>query len=246
MRPEAVLASVVERIDALGWIDPGERRYLAEQGGRFVYTLSYLDTILKPGQVLLDVGSHALHFGMAARAVGLDVWGADIEFFAKHPVIERRRVAAGIHETRVCDLQGGSLPYENDFCDAIVFAEALEHLNFSPLPVIQEFLRVLKPGGFLIVTTPNAVRAGSRLRFLAGHNVFADLHTLCKGDAFSVHFREYSLAEVRQLLEWGGFQVVEARCRYLYPVGGVRKLVKAILQRVAPQLAGNLFVVGRK
>jgi SAM-dependent methyltransferase len=242
----AILASVRAQIDTLGWIDAGERNYFAEQGGRFAYTLAYLEKVLQPGQVLVDVGSHALHFSMAARALGLDVWGADIEFFAKHPVVERRRVAAGIRETRVCDLRVASLPFENDFCDAIVFAEALEHLNFNPLPVVHEFFRVLKPGGLLLLTTPNALRAGNRLRFLAGHNVFGDLTTLCKGEIFSVHFREYSLGEVRQLFEWGGFHVVDAQSRYLYPVGGVRKLVKAAIESIAPQLAGNLFVVGRK
>lgn len=246
MQTQHILSSVRDTIQTLGWIDEGESNYLAEQRGRFAYMLRYLAERLTPGNVLLDVGSHALHFSMAARALDLEVWGADIEYFAKHPVVERRRVHAGIRDIRVCDLQRPCIPYDDGFCDVLVFAEALEHLNFNPLPVIREFRRVLKPGGILILTTPNALRLGSRLRFLRGRNVFADLVTLCKGDVFSVHFREYSLGEVCQLLEWGSFRIVEAQTRYLHPVTGVRKLMKATIHLVAPHLAGTLFVVGRK
>jgi SAM-dependent methyltransferase len=138
------------------------------------------------------------------------------------------------------------LPYEDAFCDVLKFSECLEHLNFNPLPVIKELHRVLKPGGLVIVTTPNAIRIGKRVSFLMGHNVFADLETLCKGDIHSVHFREYSLDELCRLLEWGGFRTIKRSARYLYPAAGVRRLAKKMIETGMPSLAGTLFVVGQK
>jgi len=43
----------------------------------------------------------------------------------------------------------------NEF-DSIVFLEVLEHVN-DPTKYLNEFLRILKPGGSLIISTPNAL-----------------------------------------------------------------------------------------
>lgn len=246
MQIDRVFADVRNAIEAMGWLDEGEKNYFAEQQGRYRFTLHYLKEKTRPGQILLDVGSHALHFGMVARSLELEVWGADIERFACDPVIQKRQTRFGIRDIRVCDLSRVDLPYEDAFFDVLSFSETLEHLNFNPLPVIMEFHRVLKPGGLVVVTTPNALRLGKRLSFLAGRSVFADLETLCKGDAYSVHFREYSLRELCNLLEWGGFVIVQRQTRYLYPSAGVRKLAKRTIETLIPSLAGNLFVVGQK
>ena len=147
---------------------------------------------------------------------------------------------------RVCDLARHALPYGDRTFDTVNFSEALEHLYFNPLPVIKEFWRVLRPGGIAIVTTPNAVRLGQRVGFLVGRNVFADLHDLCWGQPFGLHYREYTLDEVAQLLEWGSFDVVVRLTAYLYPETGLRHLAKIVVGRVAPSLRGNLFVVGKK
>jgi len=105
---------------------------------------------------------------------------------------------------------------------------------------------VLKPAGIVLITTPNALRLGSRLRLLRGQNVFANLESLCFGDPYSVHFREYSLNEVVKLLQWGGFRVIVQQSAYLYPVSGIKKMLKRAVEKISPSLAGNLFVVGIK
>jgi SAM-dependent methyltransferase len=241
----AALAKVRQGLDELGWIDAGEPRYLAEQSGRFEYLLNYLQETTAPGARVLDVGSHALHFAIAARGLGFDVAGADVDYFVTHPEVRKRQARFGIPDIREYDLPNARVPFDDAGFDVVNFAESIEHLNFNPLPAITEFRRLLKPGGRLIVTTPNAVRLGARVKFLMGRNVFADLDTLCRGDAYSVHFREYTMDELCTLLEWGGFSIARRECRYLYPVSGVERALKAVVRAVAPHLGGNLIVVGQ-
>jgi len=47
-----------------------------------------------------------------------------------------------------------SLPFENNFFDVVVCTEVLEHIE-DYKRVLQEFSRVLKPGGSFIITFPN-------------------------------------------------------------------------------------------
>src|SRR5205823_2016517 len=70
-------------------------------------------------------------------------------------------------DVRFCNLDEEAIPYEDGSFDAIVFSEVIEHLAGSPLPALQEMTRVLRPGGKLIVTTPNQLYIKSRLRTLA-------------------------------------------------------------------------------
>lgn len=46
------------------------------------------------------------------------------------------------------------LPVQNNSLDIVLCSEVVEHLP-NPLPAIQEMHRVLKPGGYALVTTPN-------------------------------------------------------------------------------------------
>ena len=56
------------------------------------------------------------------------------------------------------------LPFADNSIDIIVSSEVVEHLP-DPMPAIQEMARVLKPGGYAMVTTPNP----SNLPEMAGY-----------------------------------------------------------------------------
>lgn len=58
----------------------------------------------------------------------------------------------------VCDVLKG-LPYKTSSVDEIVFRESLEHFNrWNGLKVLQELFRVLKIGGLVDLTVPNATK----------------------------------------------------------------------------------------
>ena len=77
----------------------------------------------------------------------------------------------------IVNLNKDALPYEDGFFDLVTFTEVIEHLEHYRL-IIREAHRVLKPGGLLVVTTPNILNLKSRMRFLivGFWNLFGPLH----------------------------------------------------------------------
>jgi SAM-dependent methyltransferase len=58
-----------------------------------------------------------------------------------------------------------SLPFDDGQFDLVYSIEVMEHLH-RPYDTLRECFRVLKPGGWLIVSTPNILHLQSRFRFL--------------------------------------------------------------------------------
>jgi SAM-dependent methyltransferase len=61
-----------------------------------------------------------------------------------------------------CDLTKG-LPLEKDSSDIMLCTEVVEHLE-QPEMLVREFNGVIRPNGFLILTTPNEPSLPSRLK----------------------------------------------------------------------------------
>jgi 2-polyprenyl-3-methyl-5-hydroxy-6-metoxy-1,4-benzoquinol methylase len=66
------------------------------------------------------------------------------------------------------------LPYDSNSFDLVILAEVIEHLE-SHRPIVAEIGRILRPGGHLILTTPNIARLHSRLHFF-----FSGTHKLIR------------------------------------------------------------------
>ncbi len=63
------------------------------------------------------------------------------------------------------DLDHGALPLGNAFSDATVAIEVIEHLE-NPRALFRELVRVTRPGGLVIVSTPNSASVLSILTLL--------------------------------------------------------------------------------
>ena len=137
---------------------------------------------------MLDLGcrSGALtrHFLEGNSVVGLDVDAAALE---KATALGIEPVQANVEEP---------LPFEDASFDAVVAGELFEHLQF-PDALVEEVRRVLRPGGVLVGSVPNAFRVQSRLRFLRGRPPEDD----------PTHLRMFSPNAMHDLL--GGFERVQ-------------------------------------
>lgn len=104
------------------------------------------------------------------------------------------------------NLELSDYPYPDASFDLVLFCEILEHLVIDPLPVFGKLRRVIKPGGLLLVTTPNAVRLQNLALILAGSNLFDRYHP--QNGVYGRHNREFTLAELKQILHDSGFEIV--------------------------------------
>jgi SAM-dependent methyltransferase len=109
---------------------------------------------------VLDVGCGHGEFGARLLQLGWSVDGVDLE-----PVQVEAAVSRGLR-ARVCDLTRG-LPFGSDTFDALYAGEVIEHLIDTDA-FVAEIARVLKPGGFAILTTPNLASFENRLRAVLG------------------------------------------------------------------------------
>ena len=118
--------------------------------------------------------------------------------------------------------------------DVVVCAEVIEHLPVSPLHALRFLGSALRPGGWLVLQTPNAARIGNRLRLLAGRNPFETL----RDDLVSPgHIREYTVDEVLELgraagLEPGGWLTAD-----YFETGS---LPNAVLRKLGPLVPRRL------
>ena len=66
-------------------------------------------------------------------------------------------------------------PLPDGAFDGVVFTEVFEHLRDYPVRSLQECARILRPGGYLFFTTPNAGYVMNRLRLLRGRSVYTPM-----------------------------------------------------------------------
>lgn len=77
----------------------------------------------------------------------------------------------------VANLNNEGLPYADQSFDLVTCTEVIEHLEHYRY-TLREMYRILKPGGVLVLTTPNILNLKSRIRFLlfGFYNLFGPLH----------------------------------------------------------------------
>ena len=104
---------------------------------------------LAPHDRLLDVGAKWGGLGQFARSSGLDVVYTGLELSETNI---RRAGELGL-DVRFADASA-PLPIEDEQYDAVICLELLEHLT-TPVDLLGEIRRVLKPDGRAVLSVPN-------------------------------------------------------------------------------------------
>jgi len=159
-------------------------------------------------------GKFTVLIGKACKAK--EVYGADIS--EKGVEMARKK---GIKAFRV-DVDGESLPFENNYFDAIYAGAIIEHL-FDPDHFLDEVYRVLKPNGILVLDTPNLASLYNRIALLLGYLPFdmqvslrysvghlLEIYQTSKGVVrASDHIRFFTVKSLIALLKRHGFLITK-------------------------------------
>jgi len=144
------------------------------------------------GKKIVDLGAQPFILSCMLALEGYDVTAVDIDPEPYMKIAEACNVSV-----IKSDLEKGiNLP--DSMFDCAVFSEVIEHLNPYYLgTTFSEIHRILKPGGILILTTPNIARMSNRLKLIFGKNPIPPYHV-----------KEYTMDEVSSFLINGGFDII--------------------------------------
>jgi FkbM family methyltransferase len=221
------------------WLDhPLLRNKLAEILSRLAATLA-----LMPSE-----GTRILQIGDVPNLLTLllsDLPSRELELVhhsphghQRAPILREYKLKEGLSGKQyaywVMNTELTGLPYPDDSIDGVILEETLHRLCYDPVQAVAEMHRVLKPGGWLLLTTPNA----------ASHLNIVDTWL-----ARSVRSRCcFSLPGIRRILEAEhAFAVVSAEAKRLSDRNSSDIRYRSVRLLKAPWLhEEHLFVLARK
>ena len=99
--------------------------------------------------------------------------------------------------------------------DVCLFCEVLEHLPYDPSWALFNIVRTLRPGGLLLLTTPNPARIENLEKLIRHRATFSD--PISGYGIHGRHNREYSASELIELCSLTGLSVIEAKTIEVVP-----------------------------
>jgi SAM-dependent methyltransferase len=138
-------------------------------------------------------------------------------YYGKAGRTDRKSIVSETGETFCCevdhfDAERDVFPYGNASFDTVLCCELIEHLAADPMHMMGEINRVLKPGGHLVLTTPNLGSRRAISAILQGfHPSFFPAYIRPRKpgeEAEARHNREYVPGEIQHLLTNSGFEIV--------------------------------------
>jgi len=186
------------------------------------YRVSACDDLLDPWHLRNDNRKRIIEF---ARQVGID-------FFL--------------------DRAGHAFPYQAGQFDLVLMSDILEHLHHSPLELLCQVLEWLKPGGFLLVTVPNAANLRKRVSLLVGRTNYPPFEDFFWSPMpWRGHVREYVLHDLKLLSQFTQLDVVELRDIHKMAYGRLKSALSRYLYYGAtavpiPGIRDSLLLVARK
>lgn len=216
--------------------------YLREHRLRLATDVDLVAEQVPAGARLLDVGAAPFVATGALASLGYDLVSVDLR---------PERFASAIDElgldVRRCNIESEPLPITDASVDAVLFNELFEHLRIDPIFTMGEVLRVLAPGGVLLLSTPN-LRSFRGVRNLVlrnqGHAVsggvyrqYDKLRTL----GHMGHVREYTTSETVDFLERIGIATEGIVFR-----GGHGRGIVGLAERFAPSMRPFFTVIARR
>jgi len=198
-------------------------------------------------KVLVDVGCGDGAITNTLAQYADEAWGID-KYYKPVPC----------EKFRFSKVENDSYPFASSSVDCTTLLEVVEHQK-DPRPIICEVYRILKPGGILILSTPN-------LRSLQRELYLSALYHRRRGKypkfpinlgwderaeyGSNTHFKEYAVKEIRDILVKQGFKIRKVTGtlfgflfywkKYIIFIGS------ELLAKLFPNLSVGFFIMAEK
>jgi SAM-dependent methyltransferase len=232
--------------------------YSSAAGERYAFVLKELQKDIPPPARVVELGAAPGEQSIGLSEAGYEVTAVDIGVAsddwegAVEGTMEARFAAAGVAFVR-WNLEETPYPLDDGAFDAVVMTEVFEHLRDYPAKSLHEVRRILRPGGRLYFTTPNAAYVGNRVRLALGRNVATPLPDWIGGVPHARHAREYTFDEARELMRQAGLEPTLVTSRHLHvhsgrssPASRAIKTAIGVIARARPTLGPALVIVARR
>jgi 2-polyprenyl-3-methyl-5-hydroxy-6-metoxy-1,4-benzoquinol methylase len=185
--------------------------YLRCSEARMVHAARLLDKHGTTQGRVLDYGAYFGNFSLMMRARGFEVDALDA--FTSYrpsldPVLDLLR-QAGVR-TMDFDEAGRELErLEADRYDVVMCMGVIEHIPHTPRTLLDALRRVVKPGGVIVMDTPNLAQLSNRQRLARGEAVMTPIEIQYHATIpFEGHHREYTADEMAWMMHAAGLQLL--------------------------------------
>jgi methionine biosynthesis protein MetW len=188
-----------------GIFKDGPDRYYMIMEDKIKKVVSLLEEF-RGGQIL-DIGCGDGYItDVIGKAVGAEMHGIDI---GEAPI--RMAVSRGI-KVKNMNIDGKRLPYKDNSFDAVFCGDIIEHV-FDTEMLLENVHRILRPGGAVVLTTPNIAAWYNRFFLMFGYMpVWIESSTTkYVGNPFMKecpgHIRAFTKRSLRELFEMKNFRI---------------------------------------
>lgn len=203
---------------------------------------------------VIDIGAHWLHQTLLYAMDGHNVTAADLHISMNEPSIKKLAKKNHIKTHSYSDLSCLSAfdGLQSNAFDLILFTEIIEHITFNPVGMWENLYRILKPGGKIIVTTPNYYYLGQTLKRMI--RVFKrmgggiNVHDILKLKTMGPHWKEYSSQELKLYFQMLSRDFVIKKMQYTIspknnqPTMSFKRSLIQNTEKIVPIFRSGLYV----
>lgn len=193
-------------------LNPGSRSYVETHKTRLARTLE-ITPPGGPGDSVLEMGAYLQITPALKTKLGYgDVRGCYFGPAGQHHISSAQSTTGEDFACRIdlFNAETDPYPYPDEHFATVLCCELVEHLFQDPMFLMSEINRILKPGGHLVLTTPNIASLRGVEAILQGYHpgfFHAYIKPSASGEVDARHNREYTPDEVHHLLTNSGFEV---------------------------------------
>jgi 2-polyprenyl-3-methyl-5-hydroxy-6-metoxy-1,4-benzoquinol methylase len=190
-------------------------------------------TMLGRPDRVLDVGCSTGYLAKRLQERGSTVVGVDLD---ERAAAEARQFCEAVH---VGDVETMELPFEPASFDAVVCGDFIEHLR-DPGAFLARIRPLLRPGGRVVLSTPNIANWAMRLGLLFGRFRYTEWGLLDR-----THTHLFTRKTLRECLEQAGYRITDFDFTVPVPVVATPR-VEALahwIGRLRPSLFAYQLVV---